>query len=159
MINPKCPKLIFKRKRLHILYALLVYFSTPYLSILGGIAIALYAFPPKYFGEIYALMFRAVPSELLALTFGISSLTAWCAAMVIGPQSCGIALPTVKCFSKLQAKIYIFSLCLLWVSFVALSTYSWFSLNPLEGLTFGLLAVSILIRIAIIATKFIRGYG
>jgi hypothetical protein len=153
-----CARVTFPSRKLHLLYALLVYFSTPYLSIPGGIAIALWVFPSTKLGAIYALLWHYAPAWVIGLLLGVMSLISWVVIMRIGPRACGVCLPNVQCFSRKQLRSYSLFMLLQWLGLSAVSTYSFYSFNPLGGITYALLGVSILIRVAI-ATTGLKGYG
>lgn len=138
--------------RQKVYYALLVYVTTPYISVPGGLAYAFWTNPPDMFSPSYTTLFDIIGPGALAVMFGIASLLSWVIIMSVGPPACGVQLPHPRCFTVGQAWIYALGMFLIWSGLIALSLYFWNSGSYTGGTTYGCLAVAILARVAIITT-------
>lgn len=150
-----CAKLKFDNALAYIVYSVFVYFSAPYLSVLGGIAAAFLVIPVWRLELTYSLLLEYVPARTFGLFMAMLSAAVWIMVMRIGPRICGLCLPTVRCFTKRQLKVYVALMILQWISFSGISIYSFHSVNPVGGITYGLLGISVLVRLGSATTGLI----
>ena len=136
--------------------ATLIYFAHPYLSVIGGLGVVFWFWPPTDYNFVYRPLLAAIDHRLLGEIFLAISFIALITIMRIGPKKCGLCLPRPELMTKQGALLYVFVNFISWSALSSLGLYFWNMSAKTGGSTYWLIALAYCIRACIVAAHLFK---